>query len=427
MNESPFPETLTEDVLVDAEFASLCPPLSAEEYATLEASVLEEGCRDALAVWTREPEDLEASGFGLCKGAGCRYENAQVPHGEWVLEGGRWTCPECGFGIAPYNEILLDGHNRKRICDEHGLNFDITWVSLPDRAAARAWIWRNQLGRRNLHPDAAALMRGRLYNAEKRDVGRPVADELGKSCPISTAERLASEMGVSPRTIKNDGQLAAAVDALTPYAPDVSQMVMAGDLARKDVVEAAVWAKTEPERAAHLLISQSKSNEWYTPPEYVEAARSVMGGVDCDPASNDIAQEWIAASEYHTIADDGLLYDWRGRVWLNPPWGSIGSRFVGRLMDQLASGNTTEAVLLVNAHATDTKWFTPLWDGLLCFTDHRINYYPGAPDPGSTDDDTAKGGSTHGSVFVYFGPHRAAFAREFARWGAIVARVNDEH
>jgi hypothetical protein len=105
----------------------------------------------------------------------------------------------------------------------------------------------------------------------------------------------------------------------------------------------------------------------------------------------------------------------------------LGSKFVNRLIQQIGVGNTIEAVLLVNAHATDTRWFAPLWDGLLCFTDHRINYYEGAPDPGSTDDDTAKGGSTHGSVFVYFGPNRAAFVREFSKWGAIVARVADEH
>ena len=66
-------------------------------------------------------------------------------------------------------------------------------------------------------------------------------------------------------------------------------------------------------------------------------------------------------------------------------------------------------VALVNAHCTDTDWFQPLWDGVLCFTDHRINFYG----------DDERSGSTHGSVFVYFGDEQELFAETFAcRFGA---------
>jgi hypothetical protein len=168
----------------------------------------------------------------------------------------------------------------------------------------------------------------------------------------------------------------------------------------------------------HQLISQSKSNEWYTPVEYIEAARAVMGGIDLDPASNVVAQEWIKATEYHTVEDDGLAHEWRGRVWLNPPWGKFTGDFVSKLGVEIAAGRVTEAIVLVNAHATDTQWFIPLWEGLLCFTDHRINY------ASPMGDGTA--GSTHGSVFVYFGPNRKAFIRSFSQWGTIVERVQSD-
>jgi phage N-6-adenine-methyltransferase len=167
-------------------------------------------------------------------------------------------------------------------------------------------------------------------------------------------------------------------------------------------------------QGTHQLISQSNSNEWYTPPEYIEAARSVMGAIDLDPASNEIAQEWIKATAYYTAEDNGLAHEWHGRIWLNPPWGRLTGDFVEKLAEEIAAGRVTEAVVLVNAHATDTDWFSPLWDGLLCFTDHRINYV--SPDDVSS-------GSTHGSVFVYFGRNHECFGRHFGRWGTLVRRV----
>ena len=43
----------------------------------------------------------------------------------------------------------------------------------------------------------------------------------------------------------------------------------------------------------------------YTP-EYIEAARIVLGSIDLDPASSDIANQLVRAKKYYTIADNGL-------------------------------------------------------------------------------------------------------------------------
>jgi hypothetical protein len=61
--------------------------------------------------------------------------------------------------------------------------------------------------------------------------------------------------------------------------------------------------------------------EWYTPPEFVEMARTVLGGIDLDPASNALAQSWIKAQTYYTAEEDGMIQPWFGRVWCNPPYG----------------------------------------------------------------------------------------------------------
>jgi len=60
---------------------------------------------------------------------------------------------------------------------------------------------------------------GRRYNRTKRGVGKPAGTILGKNCPISTAESLGRQHGVSARTVKNAGQFAAAVDKLADVRP----------------------------------------------------------------------------------------------------------------------------------------------------------------------------------------------------------------
>lgn len=158
----------------------------------------------------------------------------------------------------------------------------------------------------------------------------------------------------------------------------------------------------------------SDSNEWYTLAEYIEAARTVLGTINLDPASHPLANQVVKADRFFTVEDDGLFHDWDGRVWLNPPWGDAGPSFVGKLVDSYESGHVTAAILLVNAHATDTAWFQPLWDYFLCFSCPRIRYWQ--------PDGEAKSPTT-GSVFVYFGPKAKSFQEIFSRFGAIVSRV----
>src|SRR5206468_2070780 len=84
--------------------------------------------------------------------------------------------------------------------------------------------------------------------------------------------------------------------------------------------------------------------EWYTPAEYVEAVREVLGGIDLDPASSDAPQRTVRAVEYHTAATDGLAHPWRGRISLNPPYrADLIAAFVAKLLAEHGAGNVPEA------------------------------------------------------------------------------------
>ncbi|MDD5017167.1 MAG: MT-A70 family methyltransferase [Eubacteriales bacterium] len=87
------------DIVIDDEFKSLIPPLTADEYNQLEKSVISEGCRDALIVW---------------------------------------------------NGTLIDGHNRYTICAKNGISFTTADKVFENREKVKEWIILNQFGRRNL-------------------------------------------------------------------------------------------------------------------------------------------------------------------------------------------------------------------------------------------------------------------------------------
>ena len=153
------------------------------------------------------------------------------------------------------------------------------------------------------------------------------------------------------------------------------------------------------------------NNEWYTPPEYTEAARRVMGGIDTDPASTETANLLVKAERFYTAEDDGLTRAWTGRVWLNPPYSSdLVGRFAAKLLDEISDGNTIEAIILVN-NATETSWFQSLaWKAAsVCFPKGRIKYL----DPTGTPQLSP----LQGQAFMYFGPNADVFQAEFSVFG----------
>lgn len=154
-------------------------------------------------------------------------------------------------------------------------------------------------------------------------------------------------------------------------------------------------------------------NEWFTPPEYIEMARAVLGEIDLDPATHAQAQDFIHATQYFTKADDGLQQEWHGRVWLNPPYAQPDiALFVSKMCSERAVGHVTAAIMLTHNY-TDTSWFheaAAIADAI-CFTRGRVKFY---------EPDGEIAAPTQGQAFFYFGNDSGKFAAVFKPIGLVV-------
>ena len=199
------------------------------------------------------------------------------------------------------------------------------------------------------------------------------------------------------------------VSAPAPEAPEPPEA------STMDAMAAITLGGQKPVDAVNIALLHTGDEESYTPEEYIKAARLVMGSIDLDPASNDLAQKTIQAATFYTVNDDGLTKHWSGNVWLNPPYTArVINLFVGKLCQHFNAGEVTSAVLLTNNN-TDTAWWHEAMQSAaaVCFTAGRVNFYK--PDGG-------KSSPTNGQTFFYFGRDLDAFKREFARHGLIMVR-----
>lgn len=170
------------------------------------------------------------------------------------------------------------------------------------------------------------------------------------------------------------------------------------------------------------------SNEWYTPSKYIEAARAVMGSIDLDPASCEMANQTVKATRFYTEQENGLAQIWSGNVWLNPPYSStkspMGMRggkqqgptglFIAKLIEAYRAGDVTQAIVCINAD-TVRSWFQCLWEYTICFVSHPVQFNR----PGLKPEH-----HFFGSCFVYLGPNEKKFIEHFSQFGTIAKRVD---
>lgn len=94
----------------------------------------------------------------------------------------------------------------------------------------------------------------------------------------------------------------------------------------------------------------SATDLWATPDDFF-ARYDARFGFTLDPcATADNAK----CERYYTKDDDGLAQDWRGTVWMNPPYGREIGRWMRKAYESAQAGATV--VCLVPAR-TDTRWW----------------------------------------------------------------------
>jgi hypothetical protein len=167
----------------------------------------------------------------------------------------------------------------------------------------------------------------------------------------------------------------------------------------------------------HVSHSTGES-EWYTPSIYIEAARQVMGSIDCDPASSKKANEIVKAATYFTKQTDGRKQVWHGNIWLNPPYTQpLVSEFCELLVKKYKEGEVQQACVLVN-NATETNFFQEMLTvcSVVCFIKGRVKFVD--------TEGKESGAPLQGQAILYFGKQHQKFAEAFRQFGAILYADN---
>lgn len=184
---------------IDREFQNLIRPLFKGEYMQLEANLIADGCRTPISVW---------------------------------------------------NGVIVDGHNRYKICTAHQIPFAVEEMSFSCREEVIVWICANQLGRRNITEESRKFLIGKQYESEKLLNRRRAASgeteggaagkgpsaethdqrqrPRGNDTRLKTAERIAMENRISHGTVEKYAIYSRAIEEIENKSPQMAGKILSG-------------------------------------------------------------------------------------------------------------------------------------------------------------------------------------------------------
>ena len=208
------------NITINEELRSFIDPLTANEYAALERSLLAEGCRDALVLW---------------------------------------------------GEVLIDGHNRYEICTRHGIEFrtvqNTTFSSIDD---VMLWMIDNHLARRSVSDYQRGVMALRkkdivtaraAQRAGEPEPAAPAAAAAPESPPWNTREDVAKAARVSSNTISQIERIQKAatpqlVEAVRSGTISINAAANVASLPPSEQVAAVAGGRKELQLAARQVREQ---------------------------------------------------------------------------------------------------------------------------------------------------------------------------
>ncbi|MFL9925429.1 hypothetical protein PQR62_14215 [Herbaspirillum lusitanum] len=258
------------NIIINDELLKYIDPLTPNEYAALERSLLAEGCRDALVLW---------------------------------------------------GEVLVDGHNRYEICRKYDIEFrtvqNTSFSSLDD---VLLWMIDNQLGRRSVSDFQRGILalrkrdimstRSRPAKTDDPSAEHPEAAEAGDAAAgDAPVEEAAAEAGAAQIKTREDIARVAGISSNTigqierirkTAAPELMQAVRAGtisinaaaavaSLPSEEQVSAVAGGKKELRQAAKHVREQKNLTRTPRAATAGSPAASTDGGVSApvgdDPAA----------------------------------------------------------------------------------------------------------------------------------------------
>lgn len=229
-------------------------------------------------------------------------------------------------------------------------------------------------------------------NGRPREISIPDVNTYPKSLP---------ELGITPKQSHVFQQIAKIPEQkFEAFIQEKKQDV------ENAVAELTTAGALRLAKGAHVS-NNSGENEWYTPEQYIQSARIVMGTIDLDPASSECANEVIKAKKYFDESTNGLDKTWFGNIWMNPPYAQPA---IYDFILKLETETYEQAIVLVN-NATETKWGQKLLElsNAVCFHTGRIRFV--SPD-GELGD-----APLQGQMIAYIGKNYKEFISEFKKYG----------
>lgn len=261
------------ELRIDPEFQGKIPPLTDAEFRQLEENILEEGeVREPLIVW---------------------------------------------------NGIIVDGHNRWKIIQMHpDIPYKTKKMNFADRWEAFDWMYRNQLGRRNLTEEQSRYLLGKLYEARKHtSAGAPIGNtnaskQLAESRPIKrhtdgVSLIIANEQGVGKTQVKDSYQFAKGIDAIREVDNEMADSILTGE---KKVTKHEIQSigKAQPEDRTEMIqcVKEGKPYIPHTKPVIVRRSQEeIQKEKEEMKAISEVASELFDTEQEAEYTIDSLLSD----------------------------------------------------------------------------------------------------------------------